>query len=70
MKSYGWINRSAASMARLWWPGGVLLVALAVTTSPTTAFNIDVSSAVVYQGEADSYFGFSVASHIDSGNGW
>ena len=35
-----------------------------------TAFNIDVDSVVVYKGEEDSLFGFSVASHRDQGNGW
>lgn len=33
-------------------------------------FNIDTSSAVVYQGAQDSWFGFSVAAHRDQDTGW
>ena len=33
-------------------------------------FNIDVDSVVIYKGAEESLFGFSVASHVDQGNGW
>ena len=33
-------------------------------------FNIDVESAVVFQGSRDSLFGFSVAAHRDQDTGW
>ena len=36
----------------------------------TAAFNLDTDSAVVYQGEGGSLFGFSVAAHRDQGRGW
>ena len=48
----------------------LVVAAVAVLVGPSAQFNIDVDSAIVYQGEADSFFGFSVASHIDTGNGW
>jgi hypothetical protein len=36
-----------------------------------TGFNIDVESAVVFQGSSrDSLFGFSVAAHLDQDTGW
>lgn len=34
------------------------------------AFNIDTQSAIVHQGPANSYFGYSVAQHRDRGVNW
>ena len=48
----------------------ISLVTIIAHIGLVTAFNIDVDSVVVYKGEQDSLFGFSVASHRDQGNGW
>ena len=47
-----------------------LVIIIVQLLGQVTAFNIDVDSVVVYKGEEDSLFGFSVASHRDQGNGW
>ena len=48
--------------------GELLLLLLMPLVS--AAFNLDTDSAVVYQGEGGSLFGFSVAAHRDQGRGW
>ena len=51
----------------------VMVLGLALTwlcTSPALSFNLDTENAVVYQGDRDSLFGFSVAAHRDQQTGW
>ena len=51
----------------------VVVLGLALTwlcTSPALSFNLDTENAVVYQGDRDSLFGFSVAAHRDQQTGW
>ena len=52
----------------------IMLVALVVLglglASPANSFNLDTENAVVYQGDPDSLFGFSVAAHRDQQTGW
>ena len=51
----------------------VVVLGLALTwLSPSTvhSFNLDTENAVVYQGDRDSLFGFSVAAHRDQQTGW
>lgn len=43
---------------------------LLISKNPTRAFNIDIQSAIVHQGPANSYFGYSVAQHKDRGVSW
>ena len=40
------------------------------TWSQVTCFNLDTEHGVVYQGDQDSLFGFSVAAHRDQQTGW
>ena len=51
-----------------------MLLALVVLglglASPANSFNLDTENAVVYQGDPDSLFGFSVAAHRDQQTGW
>ena len=48
----------------------VLGLTLALLCTPALSFNLDTENAVVYQGERDSLFGFSVAAHRDQQTGW
>ena len=51
----------------------VVVLGLALTwlgPSPAFSFNLDTENAVVYQGDRDSLFGFSVAAHRDQQTGW
>ena len=38
--------------------------------STAHSFNLDTENPVVYQGDPDSLFGFSVAAHRDQQTGW
>jgi len=44
--------------------------ALVCACSTTSAFNVDLSTASLRQGDADSMFGFSVAQHVDHQQSW
>ena len=48
----------------------VLGLTLAWLTPPANSFNLDTENAVVYQGDRESLFGFSVAAHRDQQTGW
>ena len=48
----------------------VLGLTLAQLWTPAISFNLDTENAVVYQGDRDSLFGFSVAAHRDQQTGW
>ena len=48
----------------------VLGLTLALLCTPARSFNLDTENAVVYQGDRDSLFGFSVAAHRDQQTGW
>ena len=51
--------------------GAVVVLGLTwLCPSPALAFNLDTENAVVYQGDRDSLFGFSVAAHRDQQTGW
>lgn len=47
-----------------------LLIILSNTNQQVRAFNIDTQSAVVHSGPANSYFGYTVAQHIDRDVNW
>lgn len=56
----------------MWWALAVVLqLAVLQTYWPvTTAFNLDVGSAITHRGQPGSMFGFSVAQHRDSNVSW
>ena len=58
-------SKEEQNMRKMW---KFLLLQLCI--SEVLSFNIDTSSAVVYQGAQDSWFGFSVAAHRDQDTGW
>ncbi|XP_055880602.1 integrin alpha pat-2-like isoform X3 [Biomphalaria glabrata] len=47
-----------------------MLVLLLLLASGAEAFNIDLRTAVVHHGPAGSFFGYSVAQHIDQSTNW
>ncbi len=47
-----------------------ILAALCPCLAVVSGFNIDMDSAIVFQGARDSLFGFSVAAHMDQDTGW
>jgi len=59
---------TASEMARNYFCYAVW--ALVVACRTTTAFNVDLSTASLRQGAADSMFGFTVAQHVDHGQNW
>lgn len=51
----------------------VVVSSFIITSShyqPVSAFNIDTQSAIVHSGPSNSYFGYTVAQHIDRGINW
>ena len=58
--------RPVETRVTMW--ASVLALPLVLTT--VTGFNLDVENPVVYQGDPDSLFGFSVAAHRDQQTGW
>ena len=57
-------------LSRYNWPLMAVLAILWPFWTAVNGFNIDVESAVVFQGSRDSLFGFSVAAHRDQDTGW
>jgi len=44
--------------------------ALAVASRTASAFNVDMTTASLRNGAADSMFGFTIAQHVDQGQSW
>lgn len=45
----------------------ISLIIISSHNQPVSAFNIDTQSAIVHSGPSNSYFGYTVAQHIDRG---
>ena len=61
-----WLSESTMTQ----WFTARLLLWLSLRWSWVTCFNLDAGHGVVYQGDRDSLFGFSVAAHRDQQTGW